>query len=83
MEQADLRGGRPPWFARAEQRSRTDITQNLKSDALVVGGGITGSLIAKRLTRQASMSSSSNASCPAAAAPRQARRCCCGKSTAL
>jgi glycine/D-amino acid oxidase-like deaminating enzyme len=51
-EQADLRGGRSPWFARAEQRSRTDITENLKCDALIVGGGITGSLIAERLTRQ-------------------------------
>jgi glycine/D-amino acid oxidase-like deaminating enzyme len=47
-----LRGGRSPWFARAEQRSRTDITENLKCDALIVGGGITGSLIAERLTRQ-------------------------------
>jgi glycine/D-amino acid oxidase-like deaminating enzyme len=51
-EQADLRGGRSPWFERAGQRSRTDITENLKCDALVVGGGITGSLIAERLTRQ-------------------------------
>ncbi|MHB8268094.1 NAD(P)/FAD-dependent oxidoreductase [Bradyrhizobium sp.] len=51
-EQADLRGGRSPWFARAEQRSRTDITENLKCDALIVGGGITGSLIAEQLTRQ-------------------------------
>jgi glycine/D-amino acid oxidase-like deaminating enzyme len=51
-EQADLRGGRSPWFARAEQRSRIDITENLKCDALIVGGGITGSLIAERLTRQ-------------------------------
>src|ERR1700712_5712159 len=51
-EQADLRGGRSPWFARAEQRSRTEITENLKCDALIVGGGITGSLVAERLTRQ-------------------------------
>jgi glycine/D-amino acid oxidase-like deaminating enzyme len=51
-EQADLRGGRSPWFARTGQRTRTDITENLKCDALVVGGGITGSLIAERLTRQ-------------------------------
>jgi glycine/D-amino acid oxidase-like deaminating enzyme len=52
LEQADLRGGRSPWFARAGQRSRTAITENLKCDALIVGGGITGSLIAERLTRQ-------------------------------
>jgi glycine/D-amino acid oxidase-like deaminating enzyme len=51
-EQADLRGGRSPWFERAGQRSRTEITENLKCDALIVGGGITGSLIAERLTRQ-------------------------------
>jgi glycine/D-amino acid oxidase-like deaminating enzyme len=51
-EQADLRGGRSPWFTRAEQRGRTDITDNLKCDALIVGGGITGSLVAERLTRQ-------------------------------
>ena len=35
-----------------EQRNRTAITENLKCDALIVGGGITGSLIAERLTRQ-------------------------------
>jgi glycine/D-amino acid oxidase-like deaminating enzyme len=51
-EQADLRGGRSPWFERAGPRSRTEITENLKCDALIVGGGITGSLIAERLTRQ-------------------------------
>ncbi len=51
-EQADLRGGRSPWFERAEQRNRTAISENLKCDALIVGGGITGSLIAERLTRQ-------------------------------
>jgi glycine/D-amino acid oxidase-like deaminating enzyme len=51
-EQADLRGGRSPWFARAEQRSRIDISENLKCDALIIGAGITGSLIAERLTRQ-------------------------------
>jgi glycine/D-amino acid oxidase-like deaminating enzyme len=51
-EQADLRGGRSPWFERAGQRARTTITEDLKCDALIVGGGITGSLIAERLTRQ-------------------------------
>jgi glycine/D-amino acid oxidase-like deaminating enzyme len=51
-EQADLRGGRSPWFEHARQRGRTDITENLKCGALIVGGGITGSLIAERLTRQ-------------------------------
>ena len=47
-----MRGGRSPWFERAGHRSRTGITENLKCDALIVGGGITGSLIAERLTRQ-------------------------------
>jgi glycine/D-amino acid oxidase-like deaminating enzyme len=51
-EQADLRGGRSPWFERIERPGRTAITENLKCDALIVGGGITGSLIAERLTRQ-------------------------------
>jgi glycine/D-amino acid oxidase-like deaminating enzyme len=50
--QADLRGGRSPWFARSGERSRTEVTGDLKCDALIVGGGITGSLIAERLTRQ-------------------------------
>jgi glycine/D-amino acid oxidase-like deaminating enzyme len=50
--QADLRGGRSPWFERARQRTRTAIAENLQCDALIVGGGITGSLIAERLTRQ-------------------------------
>jgi glycine/D-amino acid oxidase-like deaminating enzyme len=51
-EQADLRGGRSPWFAAGRHPVRLDLGQNIKCDALVVGGGITGSLIAERLTRQ-------------------------------
>jgi glycine/D-amino acid oxidase-like deaminating enzyme len=51
-EQADLRGGRSPWFARNGHPSRLDIRENLKCDALVVCAGITGSLAAERLTRQ-------------------------------
>jgi glycine/D-amino acid oxidase-like deaminating enzyme len=47
-----LRGGRSPWFARSGERSRTEVTEDLTCDALIVGGGITGSLIAERLTRQ-------------------------------
>jgi glycine/D-amino acid oxidase-like deaminating enzyme len=31
---------------------RLDVGQNIKCDALIVGGGITGSLVAERLTRQ-------------------------------
>jgi glycine/D-amino acid oxidase-like deaminating enzyme len=51
-EQADLRGGRSPWFAMRRHAASLDVTENLKCDALVVGGGITGSLVAERLTRQ-------------------------------
>lgn len=51
-EQADLRGGRSPWFAAGKHSVRLDVGENLKCDALIVGGGITGSLIAERLTRQ-------------------------------
>jgi glycine/D-amino acid oxidase-like deaminating enzyme len=51
-EQADLRGGRSPWFTRSDQPLRPAVRENLKCDALVVGAGITGSLVAERLTRQ-------------------------------
>jgi len=51
-EQADLRGGRSPWFAAGKHPVRLDVGENLKCDALIVGAGITGSLIAERLTRQ-------------------------------
>jgi glycine/D-amino acid oxidase-like deaminating enzyme len=51
-EQADLRGGRSPWFAAAGHPARREIGENLKCDALIVGAGITGSLVAERLTRQ-------------------------------
>jgi glycine/D-amino acid oxidase-like deaminating enzyme len=51
-EQADLRGGRSPWFAAGGHPGGLDLDQNIKCDALIVGGGITGSLIAERLTRQ-------------------------------
>jgi glycine/D-amino acid oxidase-like deaminating enzyme len=51
-EQADLRGGVSPWFAAGRHLVRLDIDQDIKCDALIVGGGITGSLLAERLTRQ-------------------------------
>jgi glycine/D-amino acid oxidase-like deaminating enzyme len=50
--QADLRGGRSPWFASAEPSRRLRIDADLECDALVVGAGITGALVAERLTRQ-------------------------------
>jgi glycine/D-amino acid oxidase-like deaminating enzyme len=51
-EQADLRGGRSPWFVKSGRHPRLDVGENLKCDALIVGAGITGSMIAERLTRQ-------------------------------
>lgn len=51
-EQSDLRGGCSPWFAKGAHPSRFELGENLKCDALVVGAGITGSLVAERLTRQ-------------------------------
>lgn len=51
-EQADLRGGHSPWFAAGRHAVRLDLVENIDCDALIVGGGITGSLIAERLTRQ-------------------------------
>jgi glycine/D-amino acid oxidase-like deaminating enzyme len=50
--QADLRGGRSPWFASAEPSLRLQVDTDLECDALVVGAGITGALVAERLTRQ-------------------------------
>jgi glycine/D-amino acid oxidase-like deaminating enzyme len=51
-EQADLRGGRSPWFAAPQHPVRLELVENIKCDALIVGAGITGSLIAERLMRQ-------------------------------
>jgi glycine/D-amino acid oxidase-like deaminating enzyme len=47
-----LRGGHSPWFAAAKQPSRPGVSESIKCDALVIGAGITGSLVAERLTRQ-------------------------------
>jgi hypothetical protein len=49
-EQADLRGGGSPWFAAGRHAVRLDLAEDIKCDALIVGGGITGSLVAERLT---------------------------------
>lgn len=51
-EQADLHAGRSPWFEGATPDLFPSVTENTRCDALIVGGGITGSLVAERLTRQ-------------------------------
>jgi glycine/D-amino acid oxidase-like deaminating enzyme len=51
-EQADLRGGCSPWFAASPRPPRHEVDENFKCDVLIVGAGITGSLVAERLTRQ-------------------------------
>ena len=51
-DQADLRGGASPWFNRTRPILRIALTENLSCDALIVGCGITGALMAERLTRQ-------------------------------
>lgn len=51
-EQADLRGGSSPWFAASRHPPRPLLADNFACDALIVGAGITGALVAERLTRQ-------------------------------
>jgi glycine/D-amino acid oxidase-like deaminating enzyme len=51
-DQDDLRGGRTPWFAQRGQRSPPGLAENMKCDALIIGAGIAGSLIAQALSRQ-------------------------------
>ncbi|WP_456659488.1 FAD-dependent oxidoreductase [Bradyrhizobium sp. JR3.5] len=47
-----MRGGVSPWFAAATPPPYPTLSENLGCDALIVGAGITGSLLAERLTRQ-------------------------------
>lgn len=51
-EQDDLHGGRSPWFAGAPRPARHPLAEDIRCDALIVGCGITGALMAERLTRQ-------------------------------
>jgi glycine/D-amino acid oxidase-like deaminating enzyme len=46
----DLRGGRSLWLARPTRVTRPPLDRDLRCDAVVVGAGITGSLVAYRLT---------------------------------
>lgn len=47
-----MRGGRSPWFANSSHPPHRAAAESLACDALIVGAGITGSLVAERLTRQ-------------------------------
>ncbi len=51
-EQDDLHGGRSPWFDRLPHPPRHPLTEDIRCDTLIVGCGITGALMAERLTRQ-------------------------------
>ncbi len=51
-DQDDLHGGRSPWFSKLPRPTRHALTENTSCDALIVGCGITGALMAERLTRQ-------------------------------
>ncbi|WP_441229319.1 NAD(P)/FAD-dependent oxidoreductase [Tardiphaga sp. 215_C5_N2_1] len=51
-EHDDLRGGRSPWFAGLQHAPRQPLTEDITCDALIVGGGITGALMAEQLTQQ-------------------------------
>jgi glycine/D-amino acid oxidase-like deaminating enzyme len=51
-EQADLRGGRSPWFAGLAPLFRPPVLGDLRCDVLIVGCGITGALMAEQLTFQ-------------------------------
>lgn len=48
--QDDLRGGSPPWLAGHARPPRKALEQNMRCDILIVGAGITGSLMAQHLT---------------------------------
>jgi len=50
-EQSDLRSSSTPWASAPSAKARP-LTGHLRCDVLVVGAGITGALVAERLTRE-------------------------------
>jgi glycine/D-amino acid oxidase-like deaminating enzyme len=50
-EQLDLRGGRALWRSGFRQSLRRTLDADLRCDVLIVGAGITGSVVAEHLTR--------------------------------
>nr|WP_312000757.1 FAD-dependent oxidoreductase [Bradyrhizobium altum] len=76
-----MRGGISPWFVAATPPPYPTLSENLGCDALIVGAGITGSLVAERLTRQGLDVVIVDRERPAGAARQPAPRCCCGRST--
>ncbi len=47
--QSDLRGGRPPWSRNSPTSARSPVTESMRCEVLVVGAGITGSLVAEHM----------------------------------
>lgn len=52
VQQADLRGGTPPWQSASKRTIRPRVLQSFRCEVLVVGAGITGSLVAEHLASQ-------------------------------
>jgi glycine/D-amino acid oxidase-like deaminating enzyme len=46
----DLRGGTPPWHRPSARLARRPLEASIKCDVVIVGAGITGSLMAEHLT---------------------------------
>lgn len=48
--QADLRSGRSPWFSGPPRPPSREVEADMRCDVAIVGGGITGALLAEHLT---------------------------------
>jgi len=49
-QQSELRGGTSPWLAKSPRHRHPSIQESCRCDVLVVGAGITGSLVTEHLT---------------------------------